>query len=111
MTDPRIQAAAKAIAERNGFTFPQFTHKGDATAAMSAIDKAATITSIEQLDALPGGSRIMLGCDLLMRLADTVDDSNWIDLSTASPVDNESIQLILCKVQPKVIVQYGSVQP
>ena len=64
--DPRIEPAARALyasvnkphAERFGWDEVkprwQESYRNDATAAIAAIDKAATITTAEQADELPG---------------------------------------------------------
>lgn len=49
-----IEAAARAIAERNGFSFPTFTHRADARDGIAAIHP--TVTTVEELDALPVGT-------------------------------------------------------
>ena len=63
-TDPRIEAAAKAIAEHNGYRHAGLSladkkfYAESATAALDAADKATTITTVEELDALPEESVI-----------------------------------------------------
>ncbi|OIH81929.1 hypothetical protein BLJ79_21450 [Arthrobacter sp. UCD-GKA] len=67
MSDPRIEAAAKALYEREGRVERwEDAHKenpalpeeyyGDAIAALAAADRAETITTLAQLGALPDGS-------------------------------------------------------
>lgn len=65
-TDPRIEAAAKEISVQNGWPSNSFPNgMADRTARLyrqhaervvAAADKAATITTVEGLDALPVGS-------------------------------------------------------
>lgn len=66
-TDPRIEAAAAALLTFETTTLPLDEVPGPraremrrkATAALAAADKAATITTVEGLDALPVGSVIL----------------------------------------------------
>lgn len=72
MSDPRIEAAARALNIEGWTCFGGVHEPGEygkchactlicnevATAAIAAIDKAATITTVEELDALPEESVI-----------------------------------------------------
>lgn len=66
-TDPRIEAAARALLKFETTTLSLDDVPGPtgrdmyrrATAAVAAIDKAATISTIEQIDALPPGSVVL----------------------------------------------------
>ena len=56
MTDPRIEAAAVAIHDIRPWIHESWEpsdYREQATAALAAADKAATITTVEGLDALP----------------------------------------------------------
>lgn len=66
--DPRVEAAAKAIAEHNGYRHAGLSladkkfYAESAIAALAAADKAATIKTVEELDALPIES-VILDCE------------------------------------------------
>lgn len=83
MTDPRIEAAAKGIADRMSWAS---MHWGElhpdayphlAAAAIAAIDKAATITTVEELDALPAGTVILCASGWAAQKTDKVDQLWW----------------------------------
>lgn len=84
-TDPRIEAAAVAIASK--------VHTRDfdvmATAALAAADNAATITTVEGLDALPAGSVIRDDSEYVFELIpNPAGQSEWwstVDSITTSP--------------------------
>lgn len=72
MYENRIEAAAQAVCEsrhrhhktkRDYWTdagdYAQGQYRDDARAALAAADKAATITTVEELDALPEGSVVL----------------------------------------------------
>lgn len=59
MTDPRIEAAANLIAGRD---YPYYEPDLEfAAEVIAAIDKAATITTVDELDALPEDAVILAG--------------------------------------------------
>lgn len=83
-TDPRIEAAARAIhfAEFGdcwGTEVDRDTYRATATAAVAAIDKAATITTGEQLASLPEGAVIRF-MDIMPQVAEKDDEGTWISV-------------------------------
>lgn len=59
VTDPRIEAAAAVLAEVTGEPRAGRFEYTMARAALAAADKAATVTTVEGLDALPAGSVVL----------------------------------------------------
>lgn len=114
-TDPRIEAAARSMWDNHirsegapswdailqtpvlaahsaeGLTVV----RAQATDAIAAADQAATITTMEGLDALPVGSRILLAGVHLERDPEPVDDSVWRDLSNALHLDDVDMRFLL----------------
>lgn len=77
MTDPRIEAAANVIADRD---YPYYEPDiAFATEVITAIDNASTITTVEELDALPAGSVILDGDPAILQMVEksNVVGSEW----------------------------------
>ena len=100
-TDPRIEAAAKALyaADDNPWAWDdtpqQKFYRNIARVAIEGADKAATIATWERLDALPVGSRILLAGVHLERDPEPVDDGVWRDLSNALHLDDVDMRFLL----------------
>ena len=70
-TDPRIEAAAKAIADLWADDTEYGSHEDMAAAAIAAIDKDAVITTREQFEALPRGTVVR---DYIGQVAERQED-------------------------------------
>lgn len=78
MTDPRIEAAAKALWDHRSNTgtwhwhqVSEDTHeryRAEASAALAAADKASIISTYTDLDSLPDGSAIVDAMDAVLAL-------------------------------------------
>ena len=108
--DPRIEAAAKAL-----LSFDTSTPLDDvpgpvgrdvyrrANAALAAADKAATITTVEGLEALPVGSRVVMGDYYILREEHSVDDGVWLDLGNGLRLDADDLRIIIESYPARVI--------
>lgn len=85
-TDPRIEAAAVAIASK--------VHTRDfdvmARAALAAADNAATITTVEELDVLPSESVIRSEQGGVWERCDDGEVRYWITTGNSDEVFNSS---------------------
>lgn len=77
MKDPRIEAAANVIANRD---YPYYEPDiAFATEVIAAIDNASTIATVEELDKLPIGSRVAGQKDIFERVQTT--GNQWLNVS------------------------------
>ena len=117
-TDPRIEAAARALykqeASESGSPDPWPSWEGEgnaareifrdhATAAVAAIDKAATITTVEELDALPEESVIHSEQGGVWERCDDGEVRYWITTGNSDEVFNSS-QITL----PARVIHWGT---
>ena len=91
MKDPRIEAAARALysdVNRNHSTTKgwdevrprwQDSYRSNARAVIEAIDTACIITTVEELDKLPIGSRVAGQKDIFERVQTT--GNQWLNVS------------------------------
>lgn len=86
----------------------QATRVEEAKGYIEAADKASIITTVEELDALPVGQRVVLADMLLRRMEEVVDESNWMDLGNGCPVDPETLAMALANVGPARVIHWGS---
>lgn len=120
--DPRIEPAARALYEydRNASCSPDRWPDWDspdnngreigrdmATAALAAADKAATITTVEGLEALPVGSRVVMGDYYILREEHSVDDGVWLDLGNGLRLDADDLRIII-ESYPARIIRWGT---
>lgn len=113
MTDPRIEAAAQAL-NTEGWTCQEgsdepgnYSECEDCTracddlarAALAAADKAATITTVEDLDALPVRSVILDECGESFQRLDMEGSAVW---SSADLIASDLVEL------PARVIHWGT---
>lgn len=130
-TDPRIEAAARAVhphlwdgkteqallrltgaaactpsQAKESVVRLQSHRLEEVQAYLEAADQAIIITTGEGLDALPVGSRVVMGDYYILREETPVDDGVWLDLGNGLRLDAEDLRIIL-KSYPARVIQWG----
>lgn len=117
-TDPRIEAVAEEVRkmamEEEGIplspwrlSVAQEAYRKDARRILAAVDKAATITTTEELNALPVGARVVMGDYYILREESPVGEGVWLDLGNGLRLDAVDLRIIM-DIYPARVLYWGT---